>query len=81
MSQPKTEQTTQTPQGEHTRRDAETAIMLGGFIFVVSIPVLIGTFYATQSHAQIVNLLAGLVLCGIGATISFWGWWTVQKTK
>lgn len=68
------------PVGEHTRRDAETALLLGGFVFIMSIPVLIGTFFAQQTHAQIVNFIAGIVLLGVGAGIAAWGWLTIQKT-
>ena len=68
------------PLGEHTRRDAETALLLGGFVFIMAIPVLIGTFFAQQVHAQIVNFIAGMVLLGVGAGIAAWGWLTIRKT-
>lgn len=66
---------------EHSRRDAESAIMLGGFVVLVSIPVLIGTFFAQQTHARVVNLVAGLALLAIGAAIATWGWWTFKRLR
>lgn len=66
---------------EHSRRDAESAIMLGGFVVLVSIPVLIGTFFAKETHAQVVNLVAGLALLSIGAAIATWGWWTFKRLR
>lgn len=57
----------------HTRRDAETQMILGAFVTVISIPVLIGTFWATTPHARIVNVVAGLVLLGVGLAIALWG--------
>jgi len=51
----------------HSRRDAETLGMLGTFISILSVAVLIGTFYAERQHAMVVNVIAGLVLLSIGA--------------
>ena len=51
----------------HNRRDAETLGMLGLFITVLSVAVLIGTFFAERQHAMVVNVIAGLVLLAIGA--------------
>lgn len=50
----------------HTRRDAETLTMLGIFICVLSVAVLIGTFFAERQHAMVVNVIAGLVLLSVG---------------
>ena len=51
---------------EHTRRDAETQFLLGGFVFILSLPVLVGTFWAETSRQAIVNVCAGLVLLVLG---------------
>ena len=59
--------------GRHAKRDAETYIVLGAFVTLISIPVLIGTFFAERPHAQVVNAVAGLVLLGVGVGIGVWG--------
>ncbi len=46
----------------HTRRDAETSIALGIFMSVLAVAVLIGTFFAEQANARVVNAISGLVL-------------------
>jgi hypothetical protein len=51
---------------EHTARDAETQLVLGIFIAVISIPVIIGTLWADTKAAMTVNLIAGIVLLGAG---------------
>lgn len=56
---------------DHSKRDAEILKMLGIFILVLSAPVIVGTFFAERGHAQVVNLIAGLVLLGIGA-LFYW---------
>ncbi len=58
----------------HTRRDAETLLALGLFMTVLSIAVLIGTFWAERQHAMIINAVAGLVLFAIGAGFILRGW-------
>ena len=59
---------------ELRKRDAETQIALGLFIFVLSLPVLLGTIWADRFHAQIVNVIAGVVLLAIGAGLFWYGW-------
>ncbi|MCL4219044.1 MAG: hypothetical protein KJ052_18840 [Candidatus Hydrogenedentes bacterium] len=65
-------------QSHHTRRDAETLFLLGIFVTVLSIAVLIGTFFAHRQHAAIVNVCAGtvLLLVGLGFT---WRGWSVKR--
>ncbi len=58
---------------EHTRRDAETQILLGAFIFILGIPVLIGTIWAESTAQRIVNVAAGIALIGIGAGFLWYG--------
>ena len=63
----------------HLRRDGETLLALGGFMTVLSIPVLIGTAFAVREHAMIVNAVAGGVLLLAGLGFLFRGWWTLRK--
>ena len=65
----------------HTRRDAETFWILGAFLIVLSIAVLIGTFYAVRPHAMIVNVIAGLVLLATGAGMVLRGWYLRRRMK
>lgn len=50
----------------HAQRDAESLMMLGGFMTVLAIPVLIGTAFADSARAMIVNVGAGTILLLIG---------------
>lgn len=59
----------------HTRRDAETLMLLGGFLMFLAVPVMIGSFWADEAFATVVNLVAGLVLGGIGAGMFLRGRW------
>jgi uncharacterized membrane-anchored protein len=58
---------------EHTRRDAETQMLLGGFVFLLGIPVLIGTLWAETTAQMVVNLIAALVLLGLGGGFFLFG--------
>ncbi len=58
---------------QHLKRDSETQMMLGLFITILSIPVIIGTFWAETFRQTVVNLVAGLVLTAIGVGIMVWG--------
>jgi len=60
-------------QQEHTRRDAETQILLGGFIFILGLPVLIGTWWAETTAARIVNVAAAIALLAIGSGFLWYG--------
>lgn len=53
-------------ESRHTQRDREALIALGIFLIVMSIPVLIGTFFETGTAPRVVNVASGLVLMGIG---------------
>ena len=55
------------------RRDAETQMVLGGFITFIAVPVLIGTLWANTFRATVVNVAAGLVLLSIGVGIALYG--------
>ena len=63
----------------HTKRDAETQTVIGLFVIVMSIFVLIGTFYAVRPHAMIVNVVAGSILLGIGVGMVVLGRRTGRK--
>jgi hypothetical protein len=61
----------------HTRRDAETLMMLGGFVTFIAVPVLIGTVWADRTSAMVVNIVAGAVLFCVGVGMFLYG----LKTK
>ena len=75
------EKTQQEPEHHlhYTKRDAETQTALGIFISVISIPVVIGTFWAQTTRAMVVNAIAGCVLLAIGVTLVVWGRKTIKK--
>ncbi len=64
---------------QHTRRDAETQIALGTFVSFISIFVLIGTFWAEDTKALVVNVIAGSVLLGIGVAMALLGFTKRKK--
>ena len=63
------------------KRDAETVSMLGGFVAFISLPVLIGTFWADKMSARVVNIGAGLVLLLIGLLMLAHGLRNVFKLR
>jgi len=70
---------------EHTvdevrKRDGETNVAVGLFLFALSIPVLLGTFVALdRPRAALVNAICGGVLFFIGAVVIAYGWWEFRK--
>ena len=66
-------ETKASPQDQFAKRDAETQIALGIFVTVISIPVLVGTFWANSFRAMVVNLAAGAVLLGVGLAMGILG--------
>jgi len=65
---------------ETLKRDGETNMAVGLFLFVLGIPVLIGTFWALdRPHAAFVNAVCGGVLILIGAGVIAYGWLGVRK--
>ncbi len=56
------------------KRDAETQMALGIFITFLAIPVLIGTLWAVTAHQRVTNVVAGLVLLGVGVAFLSYGW-------
>jgi Zn-dependent protease with chaperone function len=65
-------------QGHHTKRDAETLLMLGGFISALAITVLIATAWAVRPHAMFANAAAGAILLIIGVSWVLRGWWVLK---
>ncbi len=58
------------------RRDAELYVVLGIFLVALGLPVILGTWFAVadgRMHAAVVNVLAGLVLAGMGGGSIFFG--------
>lgn len=51
---------------DHTKRDSESFLILGGFLSILATLVLIATLFESQGHSRIVNLAAGLTLMAIG---------------
>lgn len=65
---------------ETLKRDSETNMAVGLFLFVLSLPVLLGTFWALdRPRAAVVNAVCGGVLFLIGAGVIFYGWLGVRK--
>lgn len=58
---------------KHGRRDADTQIVLGIFISIIALPVIVGTLWAEETHAMIVNIIAGLTLLGVGVSMVLLG--------
>lgn len=63
----------------HDKRDAETLVALGSFMIILSIPVLIGTAYAEDAFAKVVNVVCSLILFAIGSGFTFRGWTGLKK--
>jgi hypothetical protein len=73
--------TPEIPEGEHTRRDAETLIALGLFMVTMSLPVMVGTIWAGHGYSQAVNFISGLVLFAVGAGMTGKGWRDLRRLK
>ncbi len=68
---------TEKPTGhQHTKRDAEVLRVLGIFLIVLAIPVLIGTIWAEGTAQVLVNIVAGVIVGGIGIAMIFRSRWT-----
>ena len=68
---------TEKPAGhQHTRRDAEVLLVLGIFLVVLAVPVLVGTFWAEGAAQVFVNIVAGIIVGGIGVAMIFRSRWT-----
>lgn len=67
---------------EMTKRDGETGMGVGLFVFALSIPVIIGTFYGLDNpRAATVNCICGIALFLIGAGAIAYGWMLYQRSK
>ncbi len=58
---------------QHRERDAASLTIIGGFFAVLSVFVLIGTFFEDRIHAQVVNVAAGLILLLVGVGMIAFG--------
>ena len=68
-------------QGEHAQRDGETLLMLGGFMAVLSLPVMLATIWAGHGFAQVVNFAAGFVIFAIGTAMMYRGWRGLKRLR
>ncbi|NUM54961.1 MAG: hypothetical protein HUU46_15040 [Candidatus Hydrogenedentes bacterium] len=69
-------------QVDHTKRDAETFLIIGGFVLLLAIPVGLGHFWEWHSrHAQIVNLFATAALFVVGAGMVWRGFALLKRVK
>jgi drug/metabolite transporter (DMT)-like permease len=64
---------TDQPPTDHRSRDSITVTLLGAFITVLSVCVLIGTFFAQRPHAMAINAAAGVALLVFGVAFILWG--------
>ena len=64
---------TSAAQANFRGRDAESFMILGGFLCFLAALVLLATFFEAAGHARYVNMGAGLALMAIGATMGAWG--------
>lgn len=69
-------------QVDHSERDAETFLIIGGFVLLLAIPVGLGHFWEWHSrHAQIVNLFATAALFIVGGGMVWRGWVLRKRLK
>jgi len=58
---------------QHRDRDVASLMIIGGFFAILSVFVLIGTFFEDRGHGQIVNVGAGLILLLVGVVMMGFG--------
>ena len=51
---------------QHRERDAASLTIIGGFFAILSVFVLIGTFFEDSYEGRVVNVAAGLILLLVG---------------
>lgn len=65
------------PKEEHIdiqKRDGETYFAIGLYIFVIGLPVVAGTYFSlSNTHAAVINFIAGMTLVGGGLVGMFYG--------
>lgn len=65
---------------ETLKRDSETNVAVGLFLFALGIPVLIGTLWALERpRAAVVNAICGGVLLLIGGCVIAYGWLGMRR--
>lgn len=47
-------------------RDASSAVIIGAFFVLMSLPVIAGVFYATETIDRTINFVAGLIIFLVG---------------
>jgi hypothetical protein len=67
--------------GKHTRRDAETMLLLGGFMCILALPVIGATPWAGHGFAQVVNALSGIALLLLGGAFIWRGRTLLQRSR
>lgn len=64
------------------KRDGETSMAVGLFIFALGLPVLLGTLWELDKpRAAVVNAVCGLVLVLIGGGATGYGWRLFKRAK
>ncbi|GMU91530.1 MAG: hypothetical protein AMXMBFR4_05880 [Candidatus Hydrogenedentota bacterium] len=67
---------------DHTKRDSETFMIIGGFIVALAVPVGLGHFWEWESaHAQTVNLIATVALAVIGGGMVWFGFKLRKRSR
>jgi hypothetical protein len=59
---------------ELERRDAWTALLLGGFLALFALPVFAGAVVADLPIDRVIAATAGLMLLAAGGGFLAWGW-------
>lgn len=65
----------------HTKRDAETFTILGGFLTYLSAVVLFAAYIEAPGKAKIVNFGASMVLMAIGVAMVFRGRFLRKRSR
>ncbi|MBI1318418.1 MAG: DUF2157 domain-containing protein [Candidatus Hydrogenedens sp.] len=64
---------------DHSKRDAETLLVLGAFMVVLALPVMVATVWAGHGFSQAVNFCSGAVLFAVGGGMMYKGWRDFQR--
>jgi hypothetical protein len=58
---------------EHAKRDSESFLLLGSFLFLLAFIVLLATIPQESGHARVIS--------GIGLSMASWGWVLRRRGK